>query len=238
MANKGNRGHQKRISYAGKVQIMRKEHVWTFNQLPGPHAKAVGGTIGNIIRDILHFADNKREIKYILNNKTVLVNGRKVSEYRFSVGLFDIIEFKDIGKKYRILLTQKGKLLIKELAKSDMLFRPCRVVLKKVMGKNKLQFGFNNGFSMVETFAKGKGIKVGDSVEYDITKNKFGKVLKLTEGCKVYITGGPHVSHFGVLKGIVKGNVTKSNEVTVETKEKVIKTRSKYVFVISDDLKL
>lgn len=238
MANKGNNNRQKRISYAGRIQLKRKEHVWTFNQLPGPHKKHLGATIGNLIRDVLHFADNVREIKYILNNKTILVNGKRVKNHRFPIGLFDIVEFKEIEKKYRIFLTHKNKFFIKELNSNDRLFRPCKVVLKKMVGKDKLQFGFDNGYTMIETLTKGKNINVGDSVEYDILKNKFDKVLKLVEGCKVYIGGGPHVSSFGVLKGIVKGDITKSNEVTFETNGKIVKTRRKYVFAIPEDLKL
>lgn len=236
MANKGHSNRQKRISYNGRVQIKRKEHVWTFNQAAGAHAKATGATLGSIIRDVLKFADNTREIKYIMQAKTVLVNGRRVKDYHSSIGLFDILEFKEIEKRYRVFLTHNNKFTLKELSKTDRLFRPCRVIKKTILGKDKVQIGFENGFTLLQT--KSTKIKVGDSVEFDIAKQKFSETIVLKENAKVYIVGGPHVSKVGTLKNIVKGDVTKANEITVELDGKTFKTMEKYVFAIPEDIKL
>ena len=70
MANKGNSNRQKRISYAGKARINRKEHCWTF-VLNLVHAKNESVSFGLIIRDVLNLANNTK-VKYILNNKNCL----------------------------------------------------------------------------------------------------------------------------------------------------------------------
>jgi small subunit ribosomal protein S4e len=236
MANKGHTNRQKRISYNGRAQIKRKEHVWTFNQNAGAHSKETSATLGSIIRDVLKIADNAREIKYIMQSKTVLVNGRRVKDYHFSLGLFDILEFKELEKRYRVFLTHNNVLALKEMGKTERLFRPCRVVKKTVLSNDKVQIGFENGFNLLEK--KGTKTKVGDSVEFDVSKQKFADTIVLKENARVYIVGGPHVSKIGTLKNIVKGDVTKANEVTVESDGKTFKTMEKYVFAIPEEIKL
>lgn len=236
MANKGHSNRQKRMSYTGRVQLKRKEYIWTFNQSAGMHSKTNGATLGSIIRDVLHFADNTREIKYIMQSKTVLVDGKRVKDYRMPLGLFDILEFKENSKKYRLFLTHNNKIMLKELRKDERDVRPCRITKKTILGKDKLQLGFDNGFTML--LPKTKDVAVGDTIEFDVVKQKFDKVIKLTTGSRIYVIGGPHVSKIGILKNIVKGDVTKANEVTVESGNTTFKTRDKYVFAIPEDIKL
>lgn len=235
MANKGNSNRQKRISYAGKAKINRKEHCWTFNTKPGSHSKNESASLGLIIRDVLNLANNTKEVKYILNNKHCFVNGVRVKEHRFSVGLFDILFFKDIDKTYRILLTHKDKIILKEINNKEQLL-PCSVKSKKPYAKDKFVLGFSNGFNYIV----GKTFKasVGDTIMYDIAKKSFLDIVAKKEGARVYIVGGPHVSSFGILKNIIKGDLKKSSEVTVDCKGKEVKTMEKYIFVIPESLNL
>jgi len=236
MANKGHSNRQKRISYQGRVQIRRKEHVWTFKQSPGPHGITTGATLAHILRDVLKVADNTREIKYVVQNKNILVNGKRVKDHRFPLGLMDVLELKESGKKYRVYLTHKNKFILNEMNKEAPEIRPCRVVKKTILGKDKVQANFQNGFSWI--LPKGFDLKVGDSVIYDITKQTFTEKIKLGEGTLVYVVGGPHVGKFGVIKGIVKGDLTKANEVTIESNGEITKTMEKYVFAVPESLKL
>jgi small subunit ribosomal protein S4e len=235
MANKGNSNRQKRISYAGKAKINRKEHCWTFNTKPGAHAKNESVSFGLIIRDVLNLANNTKEVKYILNNKNCFINGVRIKEHRFAVGLFDILFFKDIDKTYRVLLTKKDKIILKEINDKEHLI-PCRVKVKKPHLKDKFLIGFSNGYNHI--VGKNVKVSVGDSVMYDINKKAFADVVSKKEGARVYIVGGPHVSSFGVLKNIIKGDLKKSSEVTVDCNGKEVKTMEKYIFVIPENLNL
>ncbi len=233
MANKGNSNRQKRVSYAGKARISRKEHHWTFNAKPGAHPKNESACFGLIIRDVLNLANNTKEVKYILNNKNCFVNGVRVKEHRLPVGLFDILSFKDI-KKYRVLLTHKDKIILKEVNEKENLI-PCSVKTKKPHAKDKFVLGFSNGFTSI---VKDTKINVGDSVLYNIDKKTFEDVVVKQPGARVYIIGGPHVSSFGILKNIIKGDLKKSSEVTVDCSGKELKTMEKYIFVIPEKLNL
>ncbi len=233
MANKTGKNRQKRISYIGKARINKKESVWAFKTRPGAHAKNMSATFANVIRDILKLAQNTREVKYILNNKNCLVNGSRVKDYKFSIGLFDIIEFKDVDKVYRVIFNSHDKIELLELSKEDKLIRPCRITKKKIIGKDKIQVGFGNGFNWI--LPKGKNVKLGDTVIYDVSKKEFTDILEMKENVKTYIFGGPHVSKMGTLKNIVKGDLRKSSEITIESKGKDLKTMEKYVFAIPND---
>lgn len=230
MANKGNKRRQKRMSFQGKLALNKKEYHWTFNQNPGTHKNTDSCPLGNLMRDVLHFADNTREIKYILQTKICNVNGRRVKDHHFSVGLFDIIEFKDIEKRYRVLITHRGFFVLKELAKDDKLLRPCKVVSKKIIKKGVLQLGFENGFVLRKP--KVKNVNLRDTIEFDIVKQEFTTHIVFEKGQNVFVIDGPHASKFGELKEIIAGDLQKRAEVIVKSGKDEIRTIADYVFVI------
>ena len=232
MANKGNRKKQKRISYHGKVRIFRKDNIWTYSTNAGAHPKDMAVSLGLLLRDVLHFAENTREVKYILRNKNVLVNTRKYNDYKYPLGLFDIIEFKDINKTYKLLLDDNGFVKLKELEKKDLktITRMCRVVGKNILDSKKIQLNLDNGFNVLVNEDK---YKLKDSVLLDLKTRKILSVHPFKKGAEVFIFKGPHVGKEGVLKEIIKGTVVKNEEVIVDVNGKDLRTRSDYIFVIT-----
>ena len=112
------KNHLKSIASPKAWPILRKKNVFVTKANPGPHNQELSVPISFFIRDILKLVEKVKEVKYLLHEKTVLVNGKKRKDHRFPIGRFDIVEFKETKEKYQLLLNKKGKLMANKVTKS------------------------------------------------------------------------------------------------------------------------
>jgi len=80
MANKGEGKSEKRLAAGKVVPLLRKEHVWHIKAKPGPHKKKNSVALGFVLRDMIGIAKNAKEAKKILNQGSVLVDGKIAKE--------------------------------------------------------------------------------------------------------------------------------------------------------------
>ena len=67
--------HQKSLAAPRTLKIKRKGKVWTVKAAPGPHAAEEAVPMTTLLREYLGLADNRKEVRFILNQKEVLVVG-------------------------------------------------------------------------------------------------------------------------------------------------------------------
>src|SRR3989338_7765822 len=89
-------------------RVKRKYVKFISKPNPGPHKIEISMPLNVIIRDILGYAKNLREVKFILENNDVKVDGIRRRDPKFPVGLFDVLSFNGIGEYFRIILDSKG----------------------------------------------------------------------------------------------------------------------------------
>jgi len=159
-----------------------------------------------VIRDLLKLASTRKEVKIMLNQKDVLINGRVVNNEKFPVGILDIVTIPKIKKSYNIYINEKKKFDAEEM-KENTKSQVYKVVNKTVLPKNKVQLNLFNGRNVLH---EDKKVKVNDSVVLDLEKGKILKHLPIKEGAKVYVIGGTHLGSNGVV------NKIKDNEVNVK----------------------
>lgn len=231
MANKGNAKREKRVSYSGKGKILRKSNTWVIATAPGPHSKSKSINLGVLLRDTLKIADNIREVKYILANKHVSVNGIRRNEYTFGVGLFDIVNIEESGKRYRMLYDNKGYIALNEMKKDQKNIRYSKILGKKIMKEGKIQINLDNGYNFI--LSKNE-YNVKDTAVYDFVNKKIVEVLPFAKGSTAYVVDGPHVGKAGVIKEIVAGDLVKTEEVLIQGKDGEFRTVSEYIYVIKE----
>jgi len=216
--------HLKRIASPKSWRINKQEFVFTIKPSPGAHAKGMGLPLGIILRDILKLATTVGEVKKILNNKQVLVDGCRKKDHRFNVGLFDVLTVAELGKHYRMYLDAKGFLGLKEVDAKESAIKVSKVVGKTVLAKGKVQYHLYDGKNFVST----EKIKVGDSVVLDLPKVAVKKVLPLKEGMLVFLTKGKHCGDVGVLKHI------KGDQAVYTVDGQDVETAKAYLFVVGE----
>ena len=133
--------HLKRISAPKTWDIKRKANKFIARPFPSGHKLEHTVSISTLLKEMIKTAKTTKDIKYILNNKEVLINGKKVKEHRRPVGLMDVVELKEINESYRIILSEKGKLKAISIKGDEAKIKLCKIVDKTKIKKNKMQLG-------------------------------------------------------------------------------------------------
>ena len=219
------KNHLKRLNSPKKWRVKRKGITFITRPLPGPHNMERSLPLNIIIRDILNYAKTTREVKDILNNKAVLVNGIKRQDVKFPVGLFDVLEIKETKEYFRIILDSKGKISLIVTDKSDSEIRPAKIVNKSKI-KGKTQINLIDGTNILVDKDE---YKTGDTLMLSVPKKEIKNVLKFDKKMMIYLTDGKHIGEIGVIEDI------KENKISYKVKDGVFETLKDYVFIIGKD---
>ncbi|VVB76361.1 30S ribosomal protein S4e [uncultured archaeon] len=225
MSRKGENKKAKAISMPRAVHINRKGNFWAVKTKAGPHNKETSVSLGLVLRDYIGVAAVMKEAKHILNHGEVKVNGVVRADHQFPVGLFDTVAIEKQKLFYRVLLDDKGRLVIKQNEK-DLKEKVIKVV-KKVMTSKGIQATTNDG----RTFM-GLKANVGDSVKLALPEGKAGEVIEFKEGALAYITKGAHCSELAVVKQIVAASAKKEKLVKLAEGKEEFETIADNVFII------
>jgi small subunit ribosomal protein S4e len=219
--------HQKRLSAPKTLKIPRKTDKWLVKISPGPHdGRAMPLLV--LVRDFLGLADTAREARRIISAGKILVDGKPRKDYKFPVGLFDVVSVPDIEKSYRIVFDERGRYIPKEVEDADR--KIYKITGKALLKGGKVQLNLFDGTNIVAS----NDYSTKDSIVLQIPEKKILNHLKFEEGVLVMITGGTHAGEVGRIKDykIVRGS--SPNLVTVEGGSREITTIEDYIFVVGD----
>ena len=220
--------HLSRLAMPKTWKIKRKGIKWVTRPSPGPHSFKLGLPLNVLLRDILSYAHTTKEVKKILNNQEILVDGIRRKNHRFIVGLMDIVSFPKTKENFRILLNKKGNIIASPIEDKEVNIKPCKIIGKTVLKKGKLQLNLYDGKNIL---AKEKP-NIGDTVLIELPSQKIKDTLKLEKKATVYLTGGGHIGETGIVAEI-KGNMLK-----YKRGKDTFETLKKYAFVIGKDKSL
>ncbi|MBI2106322.1 30S ribosomal protein S4e [Candidatus Woesearchaeota archaeon] len=186
--------HLKAIAAPKSWPIKRKEHVYIMRPNPGTHKFEESMPIALILK-LLNQIKTTREAKYLINQRKISVNGKPVKELKFPAGLFDVVSFSD--KFFRILYNKRGKLIFKEINKSEADNLLYRIRDKTKLKNNKLQLNFYNGANIIV-----------DKDEYNtndvlvISDMKIKEKVPFEKNSMVYIIKGKHLGNIAKIEEI------------------------------------
>ena len=225
--------HLKRLNAPKSWPISRKGTKWVTRQNPGTHDLESSIPINIMLKDMLKYAKTTRDVKRILNNKEILIDGIPRMDIKFSVGIFDLIEIPKTKEHFLLLLNKKGKLFPKKIDEKKAELKHIKIIGKTTLKKGKLQINFNNGNNML---TDKKDYNIGDTLIISLKDRKIVKHIKLQKGAMVYLTKGKHVGETGNLENIPKLENTKNNLVELKINDKIVNTLKDYIFAVDKDL--
>ncbi len=222
--------HLKALVAPKQWKILRKKNKWVARPKPGPHNKqAIPLTL--VLKNLLGVAENKREARYILQKKDVLVDGKIVKDANRAIGLMDVITLQKQKKNYRMTLDNKGRHLLIEISKTEADQKICRATRKIKIKKGQTQITFHDGKVMITK----EKIDVGDSALIQLSKNKMTKVLKNTKGAAVLVIGGNHVGEQATIENYQSFKGVQPDKIELKTiKGKTYATLENYVLVLGE----
>lgn len=201
-----------------------KSKKFVITPLPGPHKKNECLALGIIIRDIFHYAETLKEVKEILNKGVVKVNGKIRKNYKFPIGIMDIVEF---GNKKYIVLPDKTRF---KFVKTDKNERIVKITNKKYVKHAKLQLNLFDGSNILVDNEKYKPM---DSIVLDFNNN-IKKHFIFEQGARVMIINGKNIGKIGIVKERKIMRSSKPNIVVIDINGEIVEVVEDYVFVIGD----
>jgi ribosomal protein S4E len=179
----------------------------------------------SVLRDMLELSENKFETQQILNEKNVFINGKLAKSLDNRLGIFDRLYVKKVEKYFTLHLTENGKLKIVEINEKIAATKPCKIIGKKVVNKNKIQVNCYDG----RNFLSNEKVNTGDVFIVDLKSGKILKTIKMEKNAFAYIISGKNIGKFGKIKEIIE------NKITIETKDKKITTPKENIFILEEN---
>ena len=149
MAGKGGSRHRKRLNTPKFMPILKKKNKFIKNTTPGRHAKSDCLPLIVVLRDLLEYGKYNREIKFMLNNGDVLVNGKPSRDPGMAIGLMDVVSFPAIDQYFRILPKTKGGVLLYEISEKNAKFKLCQIKNKTTLKGGVTQLNLHDGRNIV-----------------------------------------------------------------------------------------
>jgi len=241
MGKKGGRRHLKRKPAPEFWPIHRKEAVWTVKPNAGPHPISRCIPLTLVLRDILGVAKTRSEVKTIVHEEKIMVDGKVQREELFPTGLMDVVSIPDMEKWYRVLPYEKG-LFFHPISKDEAAFKLCRIENKKVLFGGNVQLNLHDGRNVlvkVKDPNKPEEDVFGtlDTLKINLPNQEILGHMKLAEGTPALIVGGKNAGKHGKIVAIEQRSrqKRKNSLVTVEDeKGNRFQTTVDYVFVIGD----
>ncbi len=223
--------HLKRLKAPDSWQISRKVNTFITKTAPGPHnANAMPVTVW--LRDHMGYARNLKEVKQILGQKDVIINGRPCRDPKMGIGIFDIISLPKIGKHYRILRDKKGRHKTIEIDAAAAGSRLAKIKNKTIVADGKVQLNLRYGANILAD----NSYKPGDSIVISLSPEERFRIIDhfpFAEGNMAMVIGGKHSGKIARIVKIEKIPGSVPNRVTLEDEAGTrFDTIEDYIYVV------
>ncbi|CCJ36613.1 30S ribosomal protein S4e [Methanoculleus bourgensis MS2] len=228
--------HLKRLVAPESWRIPKKVQKFVMKTAPGPH-NAGGLPVGVWLREHIGIAQNASEVRKILHQRDVLVNGRPCRNPQIGLGVFDIVSIPKLGKHYRIQLDKLGNLISVEIPEESAKTRLCKIRNKTVIkgGRVQLNLAFGANILADNTY------KAKDSVVVTLGDPKSGEDrfriidhFPFAEGNVAMIVGGKHSGKVGRIVEITRTASSVPNRVVLvdDSADERFETIEEYIFMV------
>ena len=232
MAKKGGSRHVKRYAASRVLKLSRKSFVWTTKPSPGPHPTRSSIPLRLLVRDYLSIARTAREADAIISGGDVLVDGKIRRSPDFPVGFMDVVQLKSLNRSYRVLLDQRGRLILAETNPSEASIKLCKVIRKKNIKNKKIQLTLHDAKTLTGDLLD---YKTGDVVKLGFPGQKVIERLPFEVGSIAMVTGGRNVSRIGVISEIKLISGTQPNIVILKNNNGTFQAPEHYIFVLGKE---
>ena len=197
----------------------------------GPHRLSECIPLCILLRRKLKYASTTKELKYILGNNIVKLNGVIRADRNFPVGFMDVISIGTTNEHFRLLYNSNRKFVLKKIAEEEALYRLCKVVKKKVEIKNVPYLYTQDGSTFRYCDPE---IKIGDVVKVGLSDRKVISFMPFRPDMKVFITKGKNMGCVGIVSRIEKHMGGYDIAYVVDSSGRSFATRACNAFVIGD----
>lgn len=165
-----------------------------------------------IVRDVLGRAQSAREVRFIVHNELIKVDGRVCKDTRRGVGLMDVLSLGD--EHFRCMLDANGRLRYVKISAEEAAWKLVRIEGKTTVKGGKTQLNFHDGRNMIVDDAK--EFSTGDSLKISLPDQTVLEHIAFVEDVRCYLIGGTHVGETAFMKERIVKRSSMPNEVAFE----------------------
>ena len=230
-------GHLKRLAAPPHLKISVKEAVFTVCPSPGPHPKYECIPLLLIVRDYLKYAERAEEARKIIKAGKILVDGRPIKDYKFPVGLMDVISIPETGENFRILPIYRRGLDLVEIPEEESGFKLGKIIRKMHIPGGYIQITLHDGRNIrFEDVDEGRKLYTKDTLKISIPSQTILGHLKLEEGKYGLLIKGPKQGLHGKIVEIRRDVVYPAKPlVKLQTQQGEVISILDYVMVIGEE---
>lgn len=230
MGKKGGSKHFVRIRAEKRLGIKRrKEEKWLASPSAGPHKKSESISAGILLRDVLGMAGSMREAKRIISLGALFIDGKKVRETEFPIGIMDIISIPAEKKLYRMGLSG-SRLAPQEIDEKSATRKYLKASGKHTVKKGKTCITFHDGRNCLLD----NRIKPGDTCVFSVPTFKLASHIPLQPGVTCLIVDGKHIGETAKLQKLIERPGSHEKEALLLGKGGEFITVAKYLFAVDE----
>jgi len=227
------KGHLRRSVAPWWWPVGRKERVWTVRPSTGPHSLERSIPLAVFIRDIVKYAGTLREARKVISSGYVKVDGVVRKDYKFPVGLMDVVEITPAKEWYRVVPHSSKFLWPRPIPESEAHLKLLRVEGKTVVSGGRVQLHFHDGRNILVDQEEGRRYRTFDSVLVTVPVMRVVNHVPFKAGSYAVIFDGGNVGVMGKIVEIVMVQRRRYWGVSLRTEDgRVVRTIADYVMPV------
>merc|ERR1712187_706491 len=118
--------HQKRLSAPSHWLLDKLSGAYAPKASPGPHKLRDCMPLIVFIRNRLKYALNGREVKQIVMQRLVKVDGKVRTDPTYPAGFMDVISIEKTGENFRLVYDTKGRFTVHRIQSDESVVKFCK----------------------------------------------------------------------------------------------------------------
>nr|POE89980.1 40s ribosomal protein s4 [Quercus suber] len=193
---RGPKKHQKRLSAPSHWLLDKLSGAYAPKASPGPHKLRDSLPLIVFIRNRLKYALNSREVKAIVMQRLIKVDGKVRTDPTYPAGYMDVISIEKTGENFRLVYDTKGRFTVHRITGEEAEYKLGKV--KRVqLGKGGIPFLVTHDARTIRY--PDPAIKVNDTVKINLATGKVEDFIRFDTGVIAMATGGRNMGRVGVI---------------------------------------
>jgi len=193
---RGPKKHLKRVAAPRHWMLDKMSGVFAPRPSSGPHKLRECLPLVILMRNRLKYALSKREVKMIVMQRFVKVDGKVRTDDTYPCGFMDTITIDKTNETFRLLYDTKGRFCVQRITPAESKYKLCKV---RKVGTTAGNVPFLTTHDGRTIRYPDPAIKANDSVKFDLETGKITDSVKFDMGNLVMITGGYNQGRVGVI---------------------------------------
>lgn len=231
---KGPKKHLKRLHAPRSWMLDKLGGVFAPRPSSGPHKLRESLPLVIFLRNRLKYALTNTEVKKIVMQRLIKVDGKVRTDPNYPAGFMDVISIEKINELFRLIYDVKGRYTIHRITPEEAAYKLCKV--KKVQtGPKGVPFLVTHDGRTIRY--PDPLIKVHDTIQMEIASSKILDFIKFESGNLCMITGGRNLGRVGTVVNRERHQGSFDIVHIKDTQGQTFATRLNNVFIIGKGAK-